>query len=112
MPDLEWFSAGLLALIYGGSGLVELPMWRKMAADYLRWGYPRSWAIITPGVKILAAALVLIPRSRLLGASLCTIIAIAALATVLRVKDRARIAAASIVATLTVVAAVLILRKS
>ncbi len=105
MPILQWGAIGLLVLIYGGSGVVELPMWRKSVDQYVQWGYPRWWAIVTPALKVLAAALVIFSQTRLIGAALCALIGMAAAATVLRFRARNMYAAALPVALLTLISA-------
>jgi len=105
MSILQSSCVGLLVLIYGGSGAAELPMWRRFADDYIRWGLGRSWAIITPIIKLVAAVLTLVPRTRLMGAALCSIVALAAVITVARAKEGARLVIASVVCIVTLAAA-------
>jgi hypothetical protein len=110
MSTLELTCVGFLLLVYGGSGLAELPMWRRFAPDYVRWGYARSWAIATPLIKLAAAALVAIPQTRMVGAVLCSLVALAAVGSVVRAKEPPRILIASVVCILTLGATVLLLR--
>ena len=89
MSYIEWAAVGFLVLVYGGSGAVELPQWRKFVDRFTKWGYPRSWAIVTPALKVLGAVLTLVPVTTSFGAALCAVIGIAAAVTVLRFRERA-----------------------
>jgi hypothetical protein len=110
MSTLELICVGFLLLVYGGSGLGELPTWRRFAPDYVRWGYGRSWAIITPVIKLAAAALVAIPQTRIVGAVMCSLVALAAVGSVVRAKEPPRILIASVVCILTLAATVPLLQ--
>lgn len=105
MPVLQWGALGLLVLIYGGSGIVELPMWRKSVDQYVQWNYPRWWAIFTPALKVIAAALVLIPQTRLFGAALCVLIGLAAAGTVFHFRTRTMYPAVLVVLAATLLSA-------
>ena len=109
MAMFEWGAVGFLVLVYGGSGLAELPLWRRFVDRFVKWGYPRSWAIVTPVLKIIGAALTPIPQTRPIGAALCALIGIAAAITVLRFRERALYAPALAVATLTLCGAGLLM---
>lgn len=110
MSMVEMIAIGLLVLIYGGSGVAELPHWRKSTAQYERWGYPSWWALVTPALKVVAAALTVAPATRPYGVVLCLLVGLAALATVLRWRERAmRIPAVGVVALTCAAAAMLLL---
>jgi hypothetical protein len=112
MTMIEWAAAGFLVLVYGGSGIIELPMWRRFADRFVRLGYPRSWAIVTPALKLLGAALTLIPQAMPIGASRCALIGLAAAASVLRARERSMCAPALAVMVITIAsAAFLILQQ-
>jgi len=98
-----------LALIYGGSGLVELPQWRKFVDPFVRWGFPSWFAAFNPALKIVAAGLTIAPSTRVYGAALCVLIALGAGAIVLRFKERAMYKAVLPVVVLTLVSAALLL---
>jgi hypothetical protein len=110
MSTLEMICVGFILLVFGGSGLGELPTWRRFADDYVRWGYGRSWAVITPAIKVIAAVLTAVPQTRLLGAVLCCAVAIAAVISVARAKEPPRVMIASVVCILTLAATVLLFR--
>jgi hypothetical protein len=99
----------VLALVYGGSGLVELPQWRRFTEQFVRWGFPAWWAAFNPALKIAAGALVLWPPTRTIGVALCMLVALGALATVLRCREKALYKAAIPVAGLTFLSAAVLL---
>ena len=109
MSTVDWVALGLLVLIYAGSGLVELPLWRKSVDRFVGWGYPRWMALANPALKALAGILALVPQTRLAGVLLCVIIGVAASATVLRARDRSMYGPALTGTILTLICAGLLL---
>jgi hypothetical protein len=109
MTTIQLVALGLLVLIYAGSGLVELPLWRRSAERFVGWGYPRWMALANPALKALGGILAIFPQTRLIGVLLCAVIGLAASATVLRARDRAMYVPALIGTTLTLVCAGLVL---
>ena len=101
MSILSMVALALLVLIYGGSGLVELPQWRKFADQFARWGFPRWWAAFNPALKIVAALLALLPATRPYGVILCVLVALGAAIVVVRFRERVLYKAALPVAVLT-----------
>jgi hypothetical protein len=87
MTTVQSIALGLLVLIYAGSGLIEIPLWRKSVDRFVGWGYPSWMAILNPVLKAVAGVLALIPQTRLVGVLLCAAIGIAASATVLKARD-------------------------
>ncbi len=112
MSMLQWGAIGALALIYGGSGLAELPMWRKTVDQFVQWGYPRWFAIFNPALKLVAGVLVLFAQTRLVGVALCVLVGLAALATVLRFRTRSMYPAVIPVVLLTLASAAVLLLPS
>lgn len=104
MSILAWVCLGFLALVYGGSGLAELFTWRKSAPQFVDWGYPRWWAIVTPMVKLVAALLLIAEQTRIAGVLLCLAVGLAASATVLWHREKAMYLAALPVTLLTLAA--------
>lgn len=111
MSTTDMVALGLLVVIYGGSGLVELPQWRKFTDQFTRWGFPRWWAAFNPALKIAAALLALLPSTRPYGVVLCVLVALAAATVVVRFSERAMYKAAFPVLALTVSAAAWLLRQ-
>jgi hypothetical protein len=109
MSKVEMVCVGLLVLIYGGSGIVELPQWRKFSGQFVGWGFPSWWAAFNPALKIAAAGLTVAPQTRPYGVALCVLVAVGAGFVVLRFKERAMYKAALPVVFLTLLAAGLLL---
>lgn len=109
MSNLEWVCVGLLVLIYGGSGLAELPQWRKFTGQFVGWGFPPWWAAFNPGLKIAGAGMTIVPQTRLYGVMLCVLVALGAAFVVLRFRERTMLKAALPVAAVTLVCAALLL---
>lgn len=104
MSILAWVCLVFLGLVYGGSGVAELFTWQKSAPQFLAWGYPRWWAIVTPAVKLIAGLLLIAPETRVFGVLLCVAVGVAASATVLWHRQKAMYMAALPVTLLTLVA--------
>jgi hypothetical protein len=82
---LKWLVLALsvaVALMYGGSGIYETVHWRSMSDQFVAWGYPAYWSLLTSVTKTFAGALVLVPRTRLLGLAVCSVVGVAAVVTV------------------------------
>lgn len=108
MSTTEIVCVGLLVLIYGVSGAVELPQWRKFSPQFVRWGFAPWWAVFNPALKIAAAGMTLAPQTRMYGVALCVLVAGGAVVTVLRHKERAMVKVALPVAALTLISATLL----
>lgn len=111
MSKVDILCVSIMALIYGGSGIVELPQWNKLGDQFNRWGFPRWWAVFNSALKVLAAGLILMPRTRVVGVALCVIVAFCAAATVLRFKERALYKPVLAVVVVTLLGAVQLLGK-
>lgn len=109
MSTIQMAALGFLGLVYGGSGLVELPQWRRFADQFASWGFPRWWALFNPALKLVAAVLAVLPQTRTFGVLLCLLVALGAVVTVLRFKERQLLKAALPLAVLTAVSAWLLL---
>jgi hypothetical protein len=84
--------AFLLALAFLGAGLVNAAGSAAIKDGFVRWGYPRWWNLVTGGLEVLAAALIAVPATRVVGLGLGAAICIAALATVVRHRDYGHVA--------------------
>jgi hypothetical protein len=105
MSIIETGAVVLLVLIYGGSGIVELPQWRKFSDQFARWGYPAWFSLFIPALKVFAGVLTAVPPTRSYGVVLCVVVAVGALVTVLRFKERVMYKAAIPVVALTLLSA-------
>jgi uncharacterized membrane protein YoaK (UPF0700 family) len=79
--------AWLLALAFLGAGVVNAAGSAAIKDDFVRWGYPRWWNLITGGLEVLVAALIALPAARVVGLALGAVICVAAVATVVRHRD-------------------------
>ena len=84
--------AGLLTLAFLGAGAVNAAGSTAIKDGFVRWGYPRWWNLVTGGLEVLAAALIAMPVARVAGLVLGAAICVAAVATVVRVKDYGHVA--------------------
>jgi len=84
--------AWLLALAFLGAGIVNAAGSAAIKDDFVRWGYPRWWNLVTGGLEALVAALIATPAARLAGLGLGAAICVAAIATVVRHKEYGRVA--------------------
>jgi hypothetical protein len=73
-----------LALAFLGAGLVNAVGAASIKDDFVRWGYPRWWNLVTGALEVLAAALIATPAARAVGLGLAAVVCIAAVATVVR----------------------------
>ena len=80
-------SIWLLVAGFFGAGLFNAIGAPGTKSDFARWGYPRSWNIVTGGLEMMSAVLIALPASRSLGLALGAAIIAAAVLTVLRHRD-------------------------
>ena len=74
----------LLAAAFVGAGLFNAIGTPRTKSDFVRWGYPSWWNILTGGLEIVSAILIAVPASRIIGLTLGAVIMAAATLTVLR----------------------------
>ena len=84
--------AWLLSLAFLGVGVVNAAGSTGIKDDFVRWGYPRWWNLVTGALEVLAAALIAMPAARVAGLVLGVAICVAAIATVVRYKDYGHVA--------------------
>ena len=84
--------AWLLALAFLGAGIVNAAGSAAIKDDFVRWGYPRWWNLVTGGLEALVAAFIAIPAARVAGLALGAAICVAAVATVVWRKDYGHVA--------------------
>lgn len=78
---------GVSALFLVG-GLVELVRWRRGVPQFVAWGYPPYWPIVTAAIKSAAGAIGFVPELRLAGLLLCLAVCVAGCVTVVRRQTR------------------------
>ncbi len=96
-----WF----LVVALSGAGLVNVIGPSGTRNDFVRWGYPRWWGILTGGLEISSAVLIALPAGRIVGVTLGATIIEAAVLTVLRHRDYSHLAPLSVFVTLIALAA-------
>jgi len=74
--------AWLLAFAFFGAGLFNAIGGAAVRAEFVRWGYPAWWNLVTAALEALAAALIVLPQTRIWGLALAAMVIIAAIATV------------------------------
>ncbi len=84
--------AWLLTLAFLGTGVVNAAGSAAIKGNFVRWGYPRWWNVVTGGLEVLVAALIAMPAARFAGLVLGAAICVAAVATVVRYKDYGHVA--------------------
>ena len=75
--------AWLLAFAFAGAGLFNAIGGAAVQAQFLRWGYPAWWNLVTAAFEVLGAALIVVPETRIWGLALGAVVMIAAIATVI-----------------------------
>ena len=79
--------AWLLAFAFVGAGLFNAIGGAAVQAQFLRWGYPAWWNLMTAALEMLGAALIVLPETRIWGLALGAMVLIAAMATVTRRRE-------------------------
>src|SRR5262249_32886368 len=98
-------STWLVAAGFLGAGLVNAMASPATQSDFVRWGYPRWWSVLTGGLEIICAALIALPVGRIVGLTLGAVIIAAALRTVLRHRELSHLAPLGVFAVLIALAA-------
>jgi hypothetical protein len=79
--------AWLLAFAFAGAGLFNAVGGAAVQAEFIRWGYPAWWNLVTAALEMLSAALIVFPETRIWGLALGAMVLIAAIATVTWRRD-------------------------
>jgi hypothetical protein len=72
-------------------------------AEFVRWGYPAWWNLVTAACEGLAAALIVLPGTRVWGLALGALVLLAAIATVTWRRDYRHLTPGVALAALTAV---------
>jgi hypothetical protein len=97
---LHTVSIWLLAAAFTVTGVVNAIGLAGGRDNFVRWGYPRWWGLVTGGLEVATAVLVLLPASRQAGLILGAAILAAAVLTVLRQRDFPHLAPLGVFAAL------------
>jgi hypothetical protein len=92
--------AWLLTLAFLGAGLVNAASSAAIKDDFVRWGYPSRWNLVTGGLEVFVAVLIVMPITRIAGLVLGAAICVAAVATVIRYKDYGHVTPAVVLTVL------------
>ena len=79
--------AWLLAIALGGAGLFNAAGGAAVKAQFLRWGYPAWWNLVTAAFEMLSAALIVFAETRIWGLALAALVFVAAIATLVRHRE-------------------------
>lgn len=98
-------SIWLLGAGFCGAGLFNLIGTHATKANYIRWGYPRWWNILTGVLEVASAVLIVLPVTQPLGLALGAAIIVAAVLTILRHHEYSHLVPLGIFAALIALAA-------
>jgi uncharacterized membrane protein YphA (DoxX/SURF4 family) len=84
--------AWLLAAAFLGAGLFNMLGRPATRRDFVRWGYPAWWGLVTGALEIAGAVLIAVPVTRAAGLILGAAILSAAALTLLRHREFSHLA--------------------
>jgi len=103
MPEFTWrlVLVALLVAFFTFGGVVNLIGRKPLVDDFIRWGYPPRFHLVTGALELATAALLLFPETRWIGTALGCCVMLAAAGTVIFHREYAHAIPALVVFGLT-----------
>ncbi len=76
-----WLMTAMLVFVFGAQGLAKFSATSGWATAFAHWGYPTWFRLTIGGLEILAALLLVWPRSAPLGAAIIVVVMLGGMGT-------------------------------
>ncbi|WP_257455965.1 DoxX family protein [Archangium lipolyticum] len=98
-----WVATVLLAVAFLGAGSAKLTGVAPGPENFARWGYPLWFLYVTGAIEVLAALLLLVPRTATLGAGLAAGTMVGAVLTHLKAGEASHVVSPLVLLSLAVI---------